>query len=192
MSNDAAETPTVVARTFFAAVARSSWLDAAECIDPPDRQLQYDAALAIVSQGKQPEIEVYHGSPGQRAGPTVIHRVLLQGARQPLPWASLGVATIEELRSLSATELMARIIETRERHFLERQRQNPGLAEHGSDPKWRSVGHALQAASGLVVTAAALTARRVQTSAARQWHGRPRSHGVNIGYVLARRFRAPA
>jgi hypothetical protein len=68
----------------------------------------------------------------------------------------------------------------------------PWLEEHGPDPKWRSVAHALQAASGLVVTAAALTARRVQTSAARQWHGRPRPHGVNIGYVLARPFWAPA
>lgn len=130
MTQEGIEPASAVARRLFSAIAAGQWLEAAACIDPADVQVQYDAVVAVKlgSSGTNPAFAADREASAQarRTETSTMSRsarqALLPRARLPFPLSVLGAMSLEELRSLSALDLMARIMEIREAEFLHEQR----------------------------------------------------------------------
>ena len=129
MRQEGFEPASAVARRLFSAIAAGEWLEAAACIDPADVQLQYDAAvgLKLRSSGNPAFAADQEASARARRTETSAmsrsaRQALLPRARLTFPLSVLGAMSLEELRSLSALDLMARIMEIREAEFLHEQR----------------------------------------------------------------------
>jgi len=136
MSHDVYEPASAVARRLFSSLGDGRWLDAAACIDPADLHVQYEAAVALkLRSSDDPKFaavdrEASSESPISRSA----RQALLPRARLPFPWSVLGAMSLEELKNLSALDLMARIMEIREAEFLDEQQGRPERLEWAAEP----------------------------------------------------------